>query len=227
MLLTMFVLTFLVAIPNALAPVTHLEGIAFLSTGRTQQFGWGPTFHCGFGTTILPPRRFAERHGPDLLGSCRCTVLVTGRGCHGCERVAVTHGRLICRRTDEQTNRRTDAAKNSKRPNANEPPAVGPTGEGASSDEGPVGRPLLLWFRIPDFRTRPHSLFDIIERPRRARRELNCQVYPNSLLGTTHNNTYICVSHAATRIARDVCHLPLTRTLDSYSTRHQRWESPR
>ena len=36
MLFSVFVLTFLVAIPNAQAPVTLLEGVTFLTASRTQ-----------------------------------------------------------------------------------------------------------------------------------------------------------------------------------------------
>ena len=42
MLLAVFVLTFLVAIPNALAPVALLQAISLLTARRTKQFGGGP-----------------------------------------------------------------------------------------------------------------------------------------------------------------------------------------
>ena len=48
MLLSVLVLTFLVAIPNALASVALLEGITLLAARRTQQFGGGPVFRGGF-----------------------------------------------------------------------------------------------------------------------------------------------------------------------------------
>ena len=58
MLLAVFVLTILVAIPNALAPVALLEGITLLSASRTQQLGrGGPTFRIGFGIILLPFHR--------------------------------------------------------------------------------------------------------------------------------------------------------------------------
>ena len=46
-LLPVFVLTILAAIPNALAGRTLLEGTTLLSAPRTQQFGWGPVFRGG------------------------------------------------------------------------------------------------------------------------------------------------------------------------------------
>ena len=76
MLLAVMVLTILVTIPNALASVALLEGIAYLSARRTH-FGWG-IFGGGYGIIILlpfPGGRFAERHGAELLSSRRCTAL--------------------------------------------------------------------------------------------------------------------------------------------------------
>ena len=80
MLLAVFVLTFLVAIPNALAPVALLECIALLAARRTE-LGWvGPNFRGGFGAIIFSLRRFAERHGAELLSSGRsCSVLFRRR----------------------------------------------------------------------------------------------------------------------------------------------------
>ena len=82
MLLAVFFPTFLVAVPNALAPVTLLESIAFLSARRTQLLGrgGGPIFRGGFaGITILIPPflcRSAERYGAELLlNSLRCIAL--------------------------------------------------------------------------------------------------------------------------------------------------------
>ena len=75
-LLAVTVLTILVTIPNALASVALLEGIAYLSARRTH-FGWG-IFGGGYGIIILlpvPGGRFAERHGAELLSSRRCTAL--------------------------------------------------------------------------------------------------------------------------------------------------------
>ena len=74
--LPVFVLTFLITIPDALAgPALH-EGIALLAARRTRQLGWGPVFSGGFGIIILLSHRFAERHGTELLSSRRCTVLL-------------------------------------------------------------------------------------------------------------------------------------------------------
>ena len=57
MLLPVFVLTFLVAIPNALAgPALH-EGITLLAARRTQLLSWGPVFRVGFGFIVLSFRR--------------------------------------------------------------------------------------------------------------------------------------------------------------------------
>ena len=80
MLLSVLVLTFLVAIPNALAPVALLECIALLAARRTE-LGWvGPNFRGGFGAIIFSLRRFAERHGAELLSSGRsCSVLFRRR----------------------------------------------------------------------------------------------------------------------------------------------------
>ena len=79
MLLAVLVLTLLVAIPNALAPVALLEGITFLAAGRAEFLGrgrgrglFGPIFLRGFN---LSSHRFAERHGAELLSSCRCSFL--------------------------------------------------------------------------------------------------------------------------------------------------------
>ena len=75
MLLPVFVLTVLVAKPNALAgPALH-EVITLLAARRAQ-LGRGLIFLLGVGITILPVHRLlAERHGAELLSSCRCTVL--------------------------------------------------------------------------------------------------------------------------------------------------------
>ena len=62
MLASMTHLTSNVAIPNALAGRTLLEGITFLSARRTR-LCFGPIFPGGFGIVILPFHRFAERHG--------------------------------------------------------------------------------------------------------------------------------------------------------------------
>ena len=77
MVLPVLVLTLLVAIPNALAgPALH-DGIALLAARRAQLLGWGPVFRVGFGfIIILSFRRFSERHGAELLSSCRCAVLL-------------------------------------------------------------------------------------------------------------------------------------------------------
>ena len=60
MLLAMFVLAFLIAIPNALAPAALLEGITLLFARRTQLGRGGPIFHVGFGIVILSLRGFTE-----------------------------------------------------------------------------------------------------------------------------------------------------------------------
>jgi hypothetical protein len=60
MLLPVFVLTILVAIPNALARRALLDGITLLAARRTRQLGLGPVFRGGFGATVLPLRRFVE-----------------------------------------------------------------------------------------------------------------------------------------------------------------------
>ena len=76
MLLAMFVLTLLVAIPNALAAATLLEGITLRFARRTQLGRGGPIiFRAGFGVIILSFLGFAERHGGDLLSSRRCSFL--------------------------------------------------------------------------------------------------------------------------------------------------------
>jgi hypothetical protein len=59
MLFPVFVLTILVAVPNALARDTLLEGITFLAARRTLGRG-GPIFHVGFGIVILSLRGFTE-----------------------------------------------------------------------------------------------------------------------------------------------------------------------
>ena len=69
MTLAVFILTFFVAIPNALAgPALH-EGVALLTALRTQ-LGWGPV---RVGVLVI----FGFRHGAELLSSRRrrCTVL--------------------------------------------------------------------------------------------------------------------------------------------------------
>ena len=55
MLLTMFVLTLLVAVPDALAPVALLQGITLLSARRAQLLGCrdGPSFRGGFAGIII------------------------------------------------------------------------------------------------------------------------------------------------------------------------------
>ena len=76
MLLPVFVLTFLVAIPNALAGRALLDSVTLLAARRTQ-LGWGPVrvvFVFRFGFT-LSFDRFAERHGAELLSGSRCSVL--------------------------------------------------------------------------------------------------------------------------------------------------------
>ena len=76
MLLAVFVLAFLVAIPNALAGRTLLEGITLLSARRTQLLGrGGPILHSGCGIILLPFHRIAERHGAELLSSRRRSFL--------------------------------------------------------------------------------------------------------------------------------------------------------
>ena len=74
MFLAVFVLTFLVAIINALAGRTLLDGITLL-TARRAELGWGPVFRIGFGFIIRPFRRFTERHGTELLSRRRCITL--------------------------------------------------------------------------------------------------------------------------------------------------------
>ena len=77
MLLPVFVLTVLVAIPNALAGRALLEGITLLFASRTQQFGrGGPIFRGGFGFIIfLSFPRFSERHRTELFSGLGCSVL--------------------------------------------------------------------------------------------------------------------------------------------------------
>ena len=79
MLLPVFVLTILVAIPNALTGRTILEGVTLLSARRTQQLGRGrgPTFRRGFGFIILSLHRFTDRNGTKLFGSRRWPVLLS------------------------------------------------------------------------------------------------------------------------------------------------------
>ena len=76
MLLPVFVLTLLVAIPNALAGRTLLEGTSItLLAARQAQLGRGLIL-LGVGITILPVHRFlAERHGAELLSCRRCSAL--------------------------------------------------------------------------------------------------------------------------------------------------------
>ena len=73
MLLPVLVLTFLVAIPNALARRTLLEGIALLAARRTTFRGLivllGVLVSFGFCNLSLP--RFAERRGGELVSSRR------------------------------------------------------------------------------------------------------------------------------------------------------------
>ena len=71
MLLAVLVLTLLVAIPNALAPVALLEGITFLAAGRAEFLGrgrglFGPIFLHGFN---LSSHRFGERQRAELLST--------------------------------------------------------------------------------------------------------------------------------------------------------------
>ena len=74
MLLAMLILTLLVAIPNALAPVAPLQSITLLFARRAEHLGFGPIFRGGFGFLFLSSfRRFAE--GTELLSRRRCTVL--------------------------------------------------------------------------------------------------------------------------------------------------------
>ena len=81
MLFAVLVLTLLVAIPNALAPVALLEGITFLAAGRAEFLGrgrgrglFGPIFLHGFN---LSSHRFGERQRAELLStsSCHCSFL--------------------------------------------------------------------------------------------------------------------------------------------------------
>ena len=76
MLLAMLILTLLVAIPNAPAPVAHLQSISLLFARRAELLGFGPIFRSGFGFIFLSSfHRFVDRHGTELLSSRRCTVL--------------------------------------------------------------------------------------------------------------------------------------------------------
>jgi len=77
MLLPVFVLTILVAIPNAIAGRTILEGVTLLSASRTQQLlGRGPVFRGGF----LFLRGFADRHGAEQHDGSRQNGRVGSRG---------------------------------------------------------------------------------------------------------------------------------------------------
>ena len=69
MLPSVMLLTILVAIPNALAGRALFEGITFLSARRTQ-LGRGLILVLVI-LGILSFHRFAERHGAELLSSCR------------------------------------------------------------------------------------------------------------------------------------------------------------
>ena len=72
-LLSVLVLTVLIAIPNALAPVALLEGVALLFARRTQLGRGLILLVVGF---ILSFRGFAERHDAELPGSRRrCSSL--------------------------------------------------------------------------------------------------------------------------------------------------------
>ena len=76
MLFAVLVLTLLVAIPNALAPVALLEGITFLAAGRAEFLGRGRGRGLfGLRGFNLSSHRFAERHGAELLSSCHCSFL--------------------------------------------------------------------------------------------------------------------------------------------------------
>jgi len=66
MRLAVLVLALLVAVPDALASVALLDGVALLSTSRAE---------LGCGPVILPFQGFAERHGAELLSSRRCSFL--------------------------------------------------------------------------------------------------------------------------------------------------------
>ena len=74
MLLPVFVLTILVAIPNALTIPTLLEGITLLFAHRTHLCRCS-TFRDGSGIFIIPFRRSVERHGAKLFSRRRCTIL--------------------------------------------------------------------------------------------------------------------------------------------------------
>ena len=60
MTLAVFILTFFVAIPNALAGRALLDGITFLSTRRALLGRGGPIFRVGFGFVIVPSHRFPD-----------------------------------------------------------------------------------------------------------------------------------------------------------------------
>ena len=76
MFLTMFVLAFLIAIPNALAGRALLDGITLLAASRTHLGRVGPTFCVWLGTVgLLSCHRFAEGNRIELLSGRRCTVL--------------------------------------------------------------------------------------------------------------------------------------------------------
>ena len=77
MLIAVLILTLLVAVPDALAPVALLEGITLLSARRTH-LGRSPSiFRGGFGIVILSSRGIAERHGTEPQSSCRCSVFIS------------------------------------------------------------------------------------------------------------------------------------------------------
>ena len=76
MLLAVLILTLLVAIPNAPAPVAQLQSITLLFASRAEPLGFGPIFWGGFGFIFLSSfHRFADRHDTELISSRRCTVL--------------------------------------------------------------------------------------------------------------------------------------------------------
>ena len=68
-LLAVLVLTFLVAIPDALAPVALLESVAFLSARRAHLCRDLILALVIFGSIILSLPRFAERHIAELVSS--------------------------------------------------------------------------------------------------------------------------------------------------------------
>ena len=78
MLLAVLILTLLVAIPNAQAPIALLQSITRLSARRTHLLArFGPIFRvvC-FGVVLLSFRRFAERHRTELLSRCHRRTFV-------------------------------------------------------------------------------------------------------------------------------------------------------